>query len=399
MVMDFLLYFTAWFLSFSVSVVLIYLAVELGVGITRSDPQLHSQSQLGKWTGAILVPAHNEALSIADTVIALRASAPDCRIIVVADNCSDDTAQLAREAGAEAVTRLDTLRKGKGFALAFGRDHLAKSPPDAVIVIDADCRLSPGSAEILIARAVQSNEPIQGVNLLVDGATSSPLASISNFAMLVKNLVRARGLSRIAGGALLFGTGMAFSWRLFEQLKLATSDAVEDLQLGLSLARQGIKVGFEDRALVTSPAASVSDSKGQRSRWEHGFLQTAVRNAVPLMLSGFSRRSRHMIFIGAHMMVPPLAMLMILSLIAAAILAILAGLSGNLGPLSLLLASLGSALIALLAAWWIEGRTVISGKSLLMVPFYVLWKIPIYIRFFTSRQIGWNRTNRDGEQS
>ena len=345
------------------------------------------------------MPSHNEALSIADTVIALRASAPHCRIIVVADNCSDDTARLALEAGAEAIARSDPSRKGKGFALAFGRDYLAKSPPDAVIVIDADCRLSPGSAEILIARAVQSGEPVQGVNLLVNGATNSPLASISNFAMLVKNLVRARGLSRIGGGALLFGTGMAFPWKLFDRLELATSDAVEDLQLGISLAKKGIRVGFEDRSLVTSPAASVSDSKGQRSRWEHGFLQTAIRNAIPLIVSGIGRRSRHLVFIGAHMMVPPLAMLMLLSMVAIFVLAVFAILSDILGPVSLLVASLGVVLVALFAAWWLEGRTVISGKSLLMTPLYVLWKTPIYIRFFTSRQIGWNRTNRDGEQS
>lgn len=396
--MKFFLYFAAWGLSISVSAVLIYLAVELGVGLGRGKGTRTSGSLPGKCTGTILVPAHNEALSIAETVTALRASAPDCRIVVVADNCSDDTAKLAMEAGAEAISRTDPSRKGKGFALAFGRDHLALSPPDAVIVIDADCRLSPGSAEILIACAVLSNEPVQGVNLLVNGLTNSPLASISNFAMLVKNLVRARGLSRIAGGALLFGTGMAFPWKLFEQLELATSDAVEDLQLGIALAKQGVSVRFEDRALVTSPAASVSDSKGQRSRWEHGFLQTAVRNAIPLVLSGFGRPSRHLLFIGAHMMVPPLAMLITLSLIAIFVLAIFGGVFGVIGPVALLSLCLGIALVALLTAWWREGRSVISAKSLLMVPFYVLWKIPIYIRFFTSRQIGWNRTHRDGEK-
>lgn len=396
--MELVLYFAAWFLSISLSLVLIYLAVETIAGLVRRGTRTRGSPQ-GKWTCAILVPAHNEALSIVETVIALRGSAPNCRIVVVADNCTDDTATMAREAGAEAITRSDPSRKGKGFALAFGRDYLATSPPDAVIVIDADCRLAPGSAEILIARAVQSNEPVQGVNLLVDGAMNSPMVSVSNFAMLIKNRVRARGLSWIAGGALLFGTGMAFPWKLFEHLELATSDAVEDLQLGLSLAKQGIKVGFEDHALVTSPAASVSDSKGQRSRWEHGFLQTAVRNAIPLILSGIRQRSRHLVFIGAHMLVPPLAMLMILSLIGVGLLAVFATQSGFLGPVLFLLVCMGAALMALLAAWWMEGRTVISSKALLMVPFYVLWKIPIYIRFFTSRQIGWNRTNRDGEHS
>lgn len=387
----------AWLLASSLSLVLIYLSLELFAGLGRPNKRRVAASTIAG-TGAILVPAHNEALSIVATVEALRLSAPNCRILVVADNCSDATAELARSAGAEAIVRHSLLHRGKGFALAFGRDYLSNSPPSAVIVIDADCRLSPGSAEILIARAVEGQQPVQGVNLLVAGANDSPLASISNFAMLIKNLVRARGLERLGGGTLLFGTGMAFPWTLFSKLELATSHAVEDLQLGLSLAKQGVRVGFEDNALVTSPAASVADSKGQRSRWEHGFLQTAMHNGLPMMFSGLSKRSPHLLTIGAHMMVPPLAMLMLLSAVAVLLLAMLfwAG-SGTLWPLGLLCASLALVSVALLASWWAEGRKVISGASLLKIPFYILWKLPIYLRFFTARQTAWNRTQRDGE--
>ena len=391
----------AWCLAIPLSAILIYLTLELCVGLARSNAGQFRISS-AKWTGAILVPAHNEALSIAATVMALCQAAPQCRIVVVADNCTDDTADLARAAGAEAIIRQSLTDKGKGFALACGRDYLAKFPPDAVIIIDADCRLSPGSAEILISRAVQVNQPVQGVNLLVAGATASPLASISNFAMLIKNLVRARGLERLGGGTLLFGTGMAFPWKLFATVDLATAHAVEDLQLGLSLAKQGVRVGFEDTALVTSPAASVADSRGQRSRWEHGFLQTAWRNGLPMLLSGILRGSRHQLFIGAHMLVPPLAMLVMISVIALSLVSILfwvgAG-AASAHPMLLLFGSLFLLTVALLAAWWKEGRKVISGRTLLMIPFYVMWKLPIYLRFFTARQTGWNRTQRDGEQS
>ena len=389
----------AWCLAIPMSAILIYLTLELCVGLARSNAGQFRISPI-KLTGIILMPAHNESLSIAATVGALRQSAPHCRVVVVADNCTDDTADLARAAGAEAIVRQSLTDKGKGFALAYGRDYLAKAPPDAVIIIDADCRLSLGSADILIARAVQGNQPVQGVNLLVAGATASPLASISNFAMLIKNLVRARGLERLGGGTLLFGTGMAFPWKLFSTLDLATAHAVEDLQLGLSLAKQGIRVGFEDTALVTSPAASVADSSGQRSRWEHGFLQTALRSGLPMLLTGILMGSRHLLFIGAHMLVLPLAMLIVISVMALLLIIVLfwAG-YGSLQPVLILLGSLFLLTISLLAAWWKEGRKVISGRTLLMIPFYVMWKLPIYIRFFTARQTAWNRTQRDGEQS
>lgn len=396
--MVYVLSLVVWLVAGLLSVILVYLTFELFFGLYRSNKTRFKSSSV-TWTGAILVPAHNEALGIGETVKSLRSAAPNCRIVVVADNCTDETAHLARAGGAEAIVRTSLTQKGKGFALAFGRDYLAKLPPEAVIIVDADCRLSPGSAEILIAHAIQGNQPVQGANLLVAGTSPSPLASISNFAMLIKNLVRARGLERLGGGTLLFGTGMAFPWKLFATLDLATSHAVEDLQLGLSLAKQGVRVGFEDRALVTSPAASVADSEGQRSRWEHGFLHAAGRNALPMFYSGIRHGSRHLLMIGAHMMVPPLAMLLLICLLAVPLLALaIWASSGSLVPLMLLCVCLTVMSMALLAAWWKEGRSVISGTALLKIPFYVLWKVPIYLRYFTARQTGWNRTHRDGEQ-
>lgn len=394
--MQLLLQIFGWMLAIPLSLILLYLAFELFMGLARSRQRDATPFPSGS-TAAILVPAHNEAIGIAGTVEALRAVAPAFRIVVVADNCTDNTAELARSAGAEAIVRSDANRRGKGFALAFGRDYLAKDPPGVVVIIDADCRLSAGSAECLVARALHSGSPVQSVNLLVTATDASPLVRISNFAMLIKNLVRARGLSRIGGGALLFGTGMAFPWKMFATLELATSHAVEDLDLALSLSGKGVRIVFEENALVTSPAATVSDSKGQRSRWEHGFLGAALRRGLPLILAGARARSLHLLAIGAHMMVPPLAMLMIASFGVTGLLLCLSYFSGTAAPLLLLASCLMIASLAILAAWWTEGRGIIGVRSLLLVPLYVLWKIPIYVGFFTSRQTAWNRTHRDGE--
>ena len=91
---------------------------------------------------AVLVPAHDEGAvllqTIADIQMQLR---PGDRLLVVADNCADDTAGIARAAGAEVVERHDPDKRGKGYALDFGIRHLALDPPEVVIIIDADCRL------------------------------------------------------------------------------------------------------------------------------------------------------------------------------------------------------------------------------------------------------------------
>ena len=382
----------AWVLATPFLLLLAYLLVELTAGLARLAPRDPDTPPAHM---VLLIPAHDEAASIAETVRGLAAASPTAHILVVADNCSDNTAERARAAGAEAIERNDRERRGKGFALAFGRDHLAGAPPDAVIVVDADCRMDAGSAERLAAAALISGAPVQASNLLASPPGVSPLVSISNFAMLVKNVVRARGLLRIGGGALLFGTGMAFPWSLFARLPLASANAVEDLELGLRLAREGIKVGFDDGARVTSPAASLASSRGQRSRWEHGFLDTARRQAGPLLGAARRRRSRHLAALGAHLLVPPLALLLFAAALDLALVTGLALSGADSRPAMLLLVLLALVALALLAAWWREARALLPARDLLRAPLYLLWKLPVYLAFFTRRQTGWNRTGRD----
>ena len=388
----------AWLMAVPMSFSLAYLGLETLLGL-RALPAHEIDVPVAPPRVAILVPAHNESAAVANTVHLLCAAAPEARILVVADNCTDDTAERARLAGADVAERNDPDRRGKGYALAFGREELAFTPPDAVIIVDADCQLEGGSAGRLAERAIATGRPVQAANLLTTVGPASPLVAVSNFAMLVKNLVRARGLVRLGGGAMLFGTGMGFSWPLFSKLPLATGDAVEDLNLGLWLARQGVRVELEDRALVTSGAAPIESSRAQRSRWEHGFLRTAASEGVPLLLRGVATASPNLATLGAHLLVPPLALLILLSLLGIAAMTAIGVISGHWGALVLGSAAFGFAGTALLAAWWRYGRDILPFTSLLRVPLYIVWKIPIYLGFFTRNQKHWNRTTREGERS
>jgi cellulose synthase/poly-beta-1,6-N-acetylglucosamine synthase-like glycosyltransferase len=352
----------------------------------------------------VLIPAHDEAGGIADTLAHLlkdRDAQSSLSVLVVADNCSDATAERARAAGAQVVERTDRDRRGKGYALAFGRDWLARRPasppPDAVVVIDADCRVSASSAYRAGRAAASSGHVLQMRNLLASDSTDGPLARISSFAMLVKNLVRARGLDRLAGGIPLFGTGMAFPWQLFADAPLATGNAVEDMQLALDLARRGERVRLFEDAQVLSDAATGTALNEQRSRWEHGFLATAGRHALPLLGEGLARRSRHLAGLGLHLLVPPLALLILVSIIGVILAGVLALLGASWVP-ALVLAGLTLVAFMLVAlAWLLEGREVLPFATALRVPLYVLWKVPLYLRFFTNRQRDWNRTRRPNE--
>src|SRR5439155_17254118 len=115
---------------------------------------------------AVLIPAHDEATVIGATLRTLIPTLPPgARVLVVADNCSDTTATIASECGAEVVERHYATRRGKGFALDFGIQHLASNPPDAVVFLDADCRVAADTVRLLAAAAVASGRPVQGLNL------------------------------------------------------------------------------------------------------------------------------------------------------------------------------------------------------------------------------------------
>jgi cellulose synthase/poly-beta-1,6-N-acetylglucosamine synthase-like glycosyltransferase len=370
---------------------------ETMLGLARG-PKQQWQAALGRT--AIVVPAHNEAQVIGRTLTALSAAvAPNFAILVVADNCSDDTAALARALHAEVIERTDPILRGKGHALAFARDWLRRDPPEAVIVLDADCRTDRGSLISLTSACQQLQRPAQAINLLEPSSSSGPLVQLSCFAFLVKNLVRQRGLQRLAGSVHLTGTGMSLPWTLFNRADLATSSIVEDIRLGIELGQGGAHPTLIQESIVWSPHAEESQTIGQRSRWEGGFLALARATAPRLITEAVRSLSLRAMIAGFDLLVPPLALLAILNCVMLLTLAGLAALGVISWLPALVLSTTGGiAAVTLLLAWWREGRAFLSPAALARLPLYVLWKIPMYLRIVRSGAPKvWQRTERVDE--
>jgi cellulose synthase/poly-beta-1,6-N-acetylglucosamine synthase-like glycosyltransferase len=343
----------------------------------------------------VLVPAHNEAAGIAATIAAARAQLrSEDRLVVIADNCDDATAAIARAAGAEVIERFSHDQRGKGFALAAGRAALVAAPPAAVVVLDADCQPEPGALQKLAGCAVREGAAVQGRNLLVSNGDHHPSAQISLFAFAVKNLVRQRGLQRLGGPALLQGTGMAFAWPLFERAALASGCLAEDLELGLALVLADCPVRFLPSAGFHSPASPRGATVGQRTRWEHGSILTGWRHVPRLVAAGVAGRPA-LLLLALDLIIPPLALLAVILGAATLAVALPIALGASAAPL---VAELGLDAIFALAvgyAWHRAGRDYLSPGALLRIPVYVLWKLPIYRRLLVDRQRAWVRTGRD----
>ena len=347
-----------------------YFAVEVFAGLA---PLRASTTDEAHGRIVVVIPAHDEEPVIESTVRAIAGAL----VLVVADNCSDRTGDVARSAGAEVLVRNDRQHRGKGFALAAARDQLRRDPPDVVVVLDADCRMD--DLEALALVALRSGRACQSVNLLSPDLTAAPMVQISTFAFMIKNLIRQRGLQRLAGRAHLTGTGMAFPWKIFEAANLGGANIVEDLAMGLELADRVAPPVLVERATVWSPPASQSGTLVQRRRWEGGYLATALKVAPRAIGRSLARADVRGLAAALNLSVPPLALLVLLNVagFCLGLAAVLLGASP--WPLVVQVTVGLLAFLALASAWSREGRRVASGGTLLRLPLYVLWKLPLYL--------------------
>jgi cellulose synthase/poly-beta-1,6-N-acetylglucosamine synthase-like glycosyltransferase len=344
----------------------------------------------------IVMPAHNEAAIMGDTLDRLLSALPELvSILVVADNCSDATAEIARSRSVNVVERNDPTRRGKGYALACGREWLSRSPPECVVVLDADCKTDSASLRDLIEVSAARGLPVQASNVFEPDMLASPKVQISNFAFWVKNVVRQRGAQRLGGSAVLTGTGMAFPWAVFAELPLATASIVEDLALTIDLTRAGKAPCFLNQAKVSSVAAIETATLEQRSRWEHGFLDVARRQGLPILLGGIKRLDRKSMLLGLHLIVPPLALLFMVALAAAVILAGVGGMTGYWFSFFMVLGFLSLSLVSVLLAWLSGGHQWLKASAMVLLPMYLIWKIPVYLRYALGHTVTWVRTDRN----
>ena len=231
----------------------------------------------------VLIPAHNEAVGLPRTLRAVFAAdyPPGLlRVLVVADNCTDGTATVAKLHGAEVVTRTDPANRGKGHALAFGLPH-ALTGAEAVIVLDADCTVN---ADFLkrMSDTLRTAEAVQAA--VVSRPNGTPAGYVAAVGAGIDNAVAA-GADRLGGRVPLRGTGMGFRRELLERLPWSAFGLAEDAEYAAVLARHKVRVRWAAGAEVVSDAPGTSEAFAvQRTRWSSA-LRLNPLASKPLLLA------------------------------------------------------------------------------------------------------------------
>lgn len=336
---------------------------------------------------AVLVPAHNESLLISDTVAdVLKQQYPqDCfGLLVIADNCSDDTAEKAGAGGARVLRR--SGNPGKGQALHDALRLLLGEDWDAFLVMDADSHLHPDTLMRLDRMLENGAKAVQ-----IRYGVSNPGDSIRTRAMELTtasfNALRPRGRSALGMSSGIYGNGFCLSREVVEKVPYLAHSIVEDIEYHLHLLKAGYKVAFADKVWVKAQMPMGGrGSEVQRVRWERGRLKM-IRRYAPSLLQRAVKGDSFAIDGFLDVIMPPV------SVIALSILPPLVLGSPVQKGMSIALA-LALFLHYLIAAWR-YGSVRSLPRLALHVPWYVIWKTYIVISsLITERELGWIRTDR-----
>ncbi len=379
-------------LALAVGYLLFLLCAARGIrAATPPDAPAHNELSF-----IVLIPAHDEQRDISETL----ASLAECkypsellRTVVIADNCSDRTADFAREAGAEVWERHDPARLGKGAALirALARLESDRTSFDALVILDADCRVGSNLLGVIETRLRGGAGAVQA-SYEVENPAASTAAALRFAGFALMNTVRPMGKERLGLSCGLFGTGMAFTRELLAEVPWTVTGLLEDAEHHMRLVDEGYRVEFAPEACVSSAMpTSLGRSADQHARWEKGKRDLVLRWTPQLLGSGLAQRDIVKIHAGLEQLVPPQ------SLIAAGCGG--AAIAGRcLGSRRAIVLSLATLLAQL--SFVVAGLRLVRAPrqvylALVGTPKLVLSKGMIYLRLLLGRgPTSWVRTTR-----
>ncbi len=345
---------------------------------------------------AVLVPAHDEQVllpRLMESLAALDYPSNLFDVHVVADNCTDRTAEVAARSGAIVHERQDTTQMGKGFALRWllQRIRQAEKTYDAFVVIDADSVVAPNFLDTMNRHLVQGATVIQSY-YGVYNREESPAAALRYTALVLFNDLRPRGRDVLGLSAGLRGNGMCFGSDVLERFGWEAFTLAEDVEFHFQLVEAGIKVKYAaDTSVLGEMPTTLREAQTQNVRWERGRIQMLRRFGPRLLRQGMRQRDPAMVDAVAEQLVPPLSVLSAagaLCLLGATILRVP-------GP-----RRLAAAVVAGQAAYVLTGLALSRSPlrfylALLRAPTYIAWKVWIYARAAARpRDSTWIRTSR-----
>ena len=351
---------------------------------------------------AVLVPAHDEELllpALLDSLGRLDYPRALYDVHVVADNCADRTADVARQGGATVFERRDESQRGKGYALRallarLNGGDAAATAYDAYVVVDADSTVSANFLDVMNRHLLRGDVAIQCYYGVLNKDDSWP-ATLRYVAFVLFNGLRPRGRDSLGLSAGLRGNGMCFAAPLIARFGWGAFTLAEDAEFHLQLVEAGVGVAYAPEATVLAAMpASLRGSRSQNVRWERGRLQLLRAHGPRLLAAGLCGRDPARLDALAEQLVPPLSALTGLTAFFFALTTARRARAARGLALAVLLGQLGYVVTGLRLAQ----AAPRAYAALLLAPIYIVWKLSVYVVAAAGiKDSRWVRTRREGE--
>ena len=309
-------------------------------------------------------------------------------MVVVADNCTDRTAEYAAETGARVLVRCEPEKRGKGYALAFAFEVLCLEGFSAVVVVDADTVVEPNMTAEFCRVFAAGADAVQ-CRYGVRNPESSLRTRLMHVALLAFNVLRPRGRDWLGLSAGLLGNGFGLTEETLRVVPYDARSVVEDLEYHLRLVQAGRRVRFADATTVWADMPTAGHGvETQRARWEGGRLRM-LRDVAPALARA--------VLAGQPRLLEPLLDLLLLPLAFHVILLCAMLLS----PFPLVriyaLAGLGVVAFHLGVALYVGGGDMKDVLALAAAPFYMAWKLRMVGALLRGarKDTEWVRTTRE----
>jgi len=242
---------------------------------------------------AIVIPAHDEELLLPRLLASTRSQDyPGQRFatIVVADNCTDSTADVARRHGASVLERVDVGKRGKGYAIKWALETIGLDKYDAVLIVDADCFISSNALRSLDG-VMQGKQVIQCYSG-VGNPDDSWFTRLLDVSRTINNDIYSPAKQRLRLSSELTGTGMCFATRILRKYGWDAFTIGEDWEYYAKLVQNGEAVGFDWNAKVYhQESSSLKQATSQRMRWSSGRFAVAWGYGFRLLARGVIERN------------------------------------------------------------------------------------------------------------
>jgi cellulose synthase/poly-beta-1,6-N-acetylglucosamine synthase-like glycosyltransferase len=355
---------------------------------------------------AIAIPAHDEGTVIGSTVATLRAldyPAELFDVYVVADHCTDQTASIARQAGAQCFERTSGPRTGKGAALGWLFERIWETgiPYDDVVVFDADTQVDAGFLRAMAARLSQGDQVVQGQHR-ISNPRDGWFPALMWAMFTIDNRFQNMGRANLGFSAKNMGDSICLQSSVLRQIGWGEG-LTEDYDLRLRLLLEGIRIAYEPSAIGCGQAAATwASARRQRERWLVGVRHSKRRHLSPLLRLTLRCPTGALMDGLAQIVFPPYSTLAVISALAVS-LQLAANLAWSRVIPAILLWSWTGVLCALVLYPFL-GLTLERApwRAYLVIwtgPVFVLWRTWLAVRSrLWGRSVRWVRTPRRVER-